>query len=245
MLVIYDQNGQLSRGGNGISSPIAGSYVSFMLDFNPVTVTFDPFNQTLATGAAPAFDGADPLLNFSTLPVDVIEFTLNENNYSNELKLSLSDADGELKKVMLQKSFNGIDFTDAGDMQEKAGSVMLKNFYYTDYNVYTVAYYRAKIIEANSEKYSKVIKTSGNLSSGVSIYPNPADKDVVIRWAEFTNSGAADVRIFNMDGKQVWSKTTSANFVSVSVAEFPAGAYLVQVSSGKEILVNKKLMIRR
>ncbi len=246
VLVIYDQNGQLSRGGDGISSPISGSYVSFMLGFNPVTVTFDPFNQTLATGAAPAFDGADPLLNFSTLPVDVIDFTLKENNYSNELKLSLSDADGELKKVILQKSLNGIDFTDAGEMQEKAGSAVLKNFYYADYNVYNTAYYRAKITETNTEKYSKVIKASGNLTPGTSVYPNPADKEVFISWNGSTiNNEAADIRIFDMDGRQVWSKTTSAGFVNISVAEFTAGTYLVQVSRGKEILVNKKLMIRK
>jgi len=246
VLVIYDQSGQLSRGGNGISSPIAGSYISFMLGFTPVTVTFDPFNQTLATGAVPAFDGADPLLNFSTLPVDIIDFTLKENNYSNELKLSLSDAEGELKKVILQKSLNGIDFTDAGEMQENAGSAVVKNFYYTDYNVYTVAYYRAKITEANTEKYSKVIKAGDNLTSGVSVYPNPADKEVIIRWSGFTmNSGAADVRIFDMDGRQVWGKTTSAGFVNVSVAELPNGTYLIQVSRDKEILLNKKLMIKR
>lgn len=245
VLVIYDQNGQISRGGNGISSPISGSYISFSLGFTPVTVTFDPFNQTLATGAAPAFDGVDPLLNLSTLPVDVIDFTLKENNYSNELKLSLSDANGELKKVILQKSFNGIDFTDAGEMQEKAGSAVVKIFYYTDYNVYTVAYYRAKITETNTEKYSKVLKAGSNLTSGVSVYPNPADKEVVIRWAEFTNSGAADVRIFDINGRQVWSKTTYADFVNISVAELPNGTYLVQVSRDKEILLNKKLMIRR
>ncbi len=245
-VVIYDQNNILSYAGNGISSPVAGKVLGYNLSFTPATIAFDPDAETLV-GASTVTRvtrlNVSPLI---TLPVDVIDFTLNENNYSNELKLSVSDADGELKKVVVQKSVNGIDFTDAGEMQEKAGSAVLKNFYYADYNVYAVAYYRAKISETNIEKYSKVIKAGGNLTSGVSVYPNPADKEVIIRWAGVTiNSGAADVRIFDMDGRQVWSKTTSAGFVTISVAEFTTGTYLVQVSRDKEILLNKKLMIRR
>jgi hypothetical protein len=247
VLVIYDQNGQLSRGGNGISAPIAGSYISFMLGFNPLTVTFDPFSQTLANGAAPAFDGADPLLNFSTLPVNVIDFTLKENNFTNELKLSLSDINGELKKIILQKSSNGVDFTDAGEMEEKqAGSAGVRNYQYADYNPYAVVYYRAKIVEVNSVKYSSIVKSNRSLSSAVSVYPNPAQKEVTVRWADFTVSGGeAEVKIISMDGRQVWSKTTSAGFVHLSVAAFPAGAYMIHVKQNEKIIFNRQLMITK
>ncbi|MBI3141446.1 MAG: M1 family metallopeptidase, partial [Bacteroidetes bacterium] len=50
VLVIYDQNGQLSRAGDGIGAAVSGTIISFNLGFNPVTVTFDPFAQTLANG---------------------------------------------------------------------------------------------------------------------------------------------------------------------------------------------------
>ena len=67
VIVLYDQNGQLSRGGNGITGTVNGNTLAFNIGFVPTSVTFDPFNQTLATGTT--------VLN-TTLPVLINDFTV-------------------------------------------------------------------------------------------------------------------------------------------------------------------------
>lgn len=246
VLVIYDQNGKLSRGGNGISSPTTGSYIYFLLNFNPVTVTFDPFNQTLATGAALTFDNTDPSLTFTTLDVKVIDFTLMQQSFKNNLDLALSDSEGEVASVILQKGATSGNFEDAGVMEminEKDG---INHFHFTDNHTFlNETYYRAKITEKSGIiKYSKVLSArSVNIQSN-NVYPNPASKSVTIKWNNSSNDNA-EICFYNLAGKNVMQKSVSGNSINLSLSHLPAGAYMVIVKQGEKILLNSQLIISR
>lgn len=244
VLVIYDQNGQLSRGGDGISVPTAGSYIYFMLKFNPVTVTFDPFNQTLATGAALTFDNTDPLLQFTTLDVKIADFTLRQQSSKNELYLDLTDTEGELQSVVLQKGATSTEFIDAGEMQLTGVSTgITKRFAFSDNQPFQRAtYYRAMITEKTGlVRYSKVLVANGTASLVLSVYPNPADNEVSVRW----NGGSGDLRIIAMGGHVVKTVRSLTNMATLSVADLPAGVYLVELRKEGVIVSRQKLVVKR
>jgi hypothetical protein len=244
VLVIYDQNGQLSRGGDGISVPTAGSYIYFMLGFNPVTVTFDPFNQTLATGAALTFDNTDPLLQFTTLDVKIADFTLRQQSSKNELYLDLTDTEGELQSVVLQKGATSTEFIEAGEMQLTGVTTgVTKRFAFSDNQPFQGAtYYRAMITEKTGlVRYSKVLVANGTASLVLSVYPNPADNEVSVRW----NGGSGDLRIIAMGGHVVKTVRSLTNMATLSVADLPAGVYLVELRKEGVIVSRQKLVVKR
>lgn len=237
VIVVYDQNGQLSRAGNGISAPVTGNVISFNLNFNPTSVSFDPFSQTLASGITN--------LN-STLDVNIVDFRLEQNEIGNKLILSLTDSHNELDKVILQKSRDGITYTDAGLMEKvQTGNSAFITFSYTDYNAYPAeTFYRAKVKETALEKYSRVLKAENKPATSLILFPNPADRQVYIRWAGVSGTETA-ITIISMDGKAIREYKTTSNYLSINTTDLPAGGYMVQVKRESAMLLNRQLIIKR
>ena len=235
VIVVYDQNGQLSRAGDGISAPVSGNIISFNLNFDPVTVTFDPLNQTLAMGTTS--------LN-SVLDVKLIDFVLQQQPAGNQLTISLSDLDNELHSVILQRSLDGIVYTDAGPMMAMPDNGLVNKFNFTDYTPYLPStFYRVKISTIDEQQYSKTLKADQGLLTGIMVYPNPVDKELYVRWPGTTGQEAV-VTLSAMDGKQVVHLSTSAPFIIIPVEGLPAGTYFIQVREANRTLLNRKLVIR-
>lgn len=235
VIVIYDQNGQLSRAGDGISSPVAGNIISFNLNFDPVTVTFDPLNQTLATGTTS--------LN-SVLDVKLLDFVLQQQTDGNQLIVTLSDSDNELNTVLLQHSRDGIEFTDLQLMSAVSSAGLVKKFSYTDNTPYVPnTYYRVKLMTAGGIQYSKILKADKGWLTGILVYPNPAMNEVFVKWTG--NGQPALVTLTGVDGKQVYKQQTTVSSLLLPVERLPAGTYLLQVREGNLLLVNRKLVVKR
>lgn len=239
VIVLYDQNGQVSRAGNGVGAAIASKTISFPLAFTPTTVTFDPYNQTLATGTT---------VLSTTLPVLINDFTVEEKNYGNELKLSLFDQFGELSKVVLQKSTDGVNFKDAGLMIKATSTTTLLNFTFIDYTPESgKVFYRARVEEVNESKYTKTVMVENRTMEKVLVVPNPANKQVLVKWTKQSsgNSNNADVKIISLYGQTVWNQQTGDNYININTESIAAGTYIVQVKQNNIIVLNKKLVIQR
>jgi len=238
VIVLYDQNGKLSRAGNGIGTAINGNTIAFNIGFTPTSVSFDPFSQTLATGAT--------VVNV-TLPVQIDDFTVQEQSFGNELKLFLFDQHNELSKVVLQKSMDGINFTDAGEMVRTGNDNGLLIYKLIDYSPeQEKIFYRAKVVEMSEEKYSKILKVENTKLETTSVTPNPADKQVLVRWSKVPGDNTdADVKLLAIDGRTVWNQKTTDNRINVNTTALTVGTYLVQVRHNDELILNRKLIIRR
>lgn len=236
VLVIYDRNGQLSRAGDGIGAPVSGNVISFDLGFNPVTVTFDPFSQTLATGTT--------FLN-SVLDVHVIDFVMQQQPFGNKLSLTVSADEGELENVILQRSRDGLTYSDAGQMTAGSSAGLIRQLHFTDQVPYMpVTFYRAKINAVNESTYSFVLRAEQADDGFVKLYPNPAGHEVFIRWQSLAE-GIATVKIFDTEGKNVRQRTSDINYLSLSVSDLPAGVYTVQVIQSDKIVMNRQFIIKR
>jgi len=106
LVVLYDKGGAgIAVGGNGITtgnSPTAEVNVGF----TPVSVEFDPFNMSLAIGAA---------VEATVLPVAISSFNVIQNNYQNIATIQLTE-NQHPSSVVLEKSADGAHFSPIGNM---------------------------------------------------------------------------------------------------------------------------------
>lgn len=233
VVVIYDENGTLSNAGAGILKSVSGNTISTTLSFTPTTVTFDPYFQTLAGGT---------VTYLAILDTKIADFTLSENGNSNNLNLFVTVSDQDNITVTLQRSKDGIVFTDAGLMVLASHTDNNKNYIYTDNTPFeTGTYYRAKINGPGYEKFTKVLYDKRSLITGLSVYPNPADKDVLVKW----NDAGGELAIITMDGQKIKTIKTVTNSATISVAKLPAGIYVLELRKEGIIVSRQKLVVKR
>ncbi len=83
----------------------------------------------------------------------------------------------------------------------------------------------------------------------ISVFPQPASTQITVR-AELTENktGPLIVELFSVKGERVFAQQFQVNqkFQStISVSEFPAGNYLLQLKSGNKIFDTKKIVVVR
>lgn len=235
-VVIYDQNGSLSKAGAGINAPVMGNTISFNLSFIPTTVTFDPFNETIATGTA---------TKLTTLAVDLLGFSGKRNNGTNTLELELTGSN-DVKSVMLQKSTDGERFTDAAAMRLASSLNGNNSYVFEDRSVNPGnTFYRARVIENDgSETLSQIVKISDDWKGrNLQVYPNPAKENVTIRWSNDTGR-PVEIRMIDAAGKVALSKKTLDNSMNVPLTNMSKGVYMVQVIGEKEILAISTVLVK-
>lgn len=93
----------------------------------------------------------------------------------------------------------------------------------------------------------------GRLLSGVSeaeqpemsVFPNPASEEVYLKNVCTTCSGRVDIRICDVQGRQVARSTASASgFIPVNVSDLDRGIYLISVSTEAGNIQTGKLVVR-
>lgn len=76
-------------------------------------------------------------------------------------------------------------------------------------------------------------------NSSVQIFPNPADNQVSVQSKEMMS----EIKLYNLSGQLIYHNTESRNNTIISLDEFPAGIYNLQINTSKGI-TNQKLIIR-
>ena len=172
-------------------------------------------------------------------------FTLGaEKLGSNKVKINW-EAKGEVgvRDYTLQKSADGVNYQNINTQAAK-NSTTTSSYTYTDNNpVNGLNYYRVKTTQNNDiERYSTVITINFKLSSinNVVLYPNPAVSTVQISTKE-----AKELRIVNVEGKVVYTKSINASnaITTVDVSKFGKGVYMVEVISNNGEKQVEKLVI--
>src|SRR5690606_17552579 len=99
-----------------------------------------------------------------------------------------------------------------------------------------LSYRRASVM-----KFTSTMSIQDNEVSSVSLYPNPAH-DVVIL-ANLPH-GETHIKVFDLSGKEVFSKYTNSETTTINTAQFTNGNYLLRIDNNGNI-ANRKLMINK
>jgi ELWxxDGT repeat protein len=121
----------------------------------------------------------------SNLPVTLLNFTASLQSNSVQLNWSTSSEinSGHFK---IQRSGDGIHFTDLGQIAASGNSSIEKKYRYDDANAYQarseILFYRLKIVDMDGKyKYSNIlsVKLKGGINE-LKVYPNPVHNQLSI-----------------------------------------------------------------
>jgi hypothetical protein len=215
-----------------------------------MTVTVnDPAARRLRLVARAGTDSdIDSLVMTSSTAIMPVKFTgLSALESSGKVKLNWKIAtEINTAKYVVERSSNGVTFTDAGDLQATNSS----NYNWVDNTPANGNnYYRIKGVDKDGIiTYSTVVRVSvGRKNLDFNIAPNPVrNKQVNVQVANL-QQGTYRINVFNSVGQQVYAKSVthlggSATYQIELPTTVKAGIYNLQLQDGETIL-NKKLVV--
>ncbi len=84
-----------------------------------------------------------------------------------------------------------------------------------------------------------VVPPQVKASFTVKVYPNPAQSMITVECANATSNGVKTINIFNVLGRKVFSGQISKQKMSVNIADFTKGIYILQIEEGANRLSAK------
>jgi hypothetical protein len=206
-----------------------------------VTIPFVTIDNAGREDITPAF----VVLPFSAvLPVRGI--TLNGNLNAGIITINWNTL-GELdvNKFELQRSLDGVNFTVISNQVSKGDGDRAYRAADNQIGINgKVAYYRIKTIDKNGNySYSGVIKINLDELKGVVIRPNPFTTVVNLQFNVQVKSNAT-VKIYNMEGKQVYGRyfdlAQGLNSIEANNLEkLPAGIYIIELNINGAVSTEK------
>ncbi len=240
-IVIYDIDGNnLAKAGNGIGAAIPGNYLQYNLSFTPTIVTFDPFNRTMSAGST---------VFLSTLDLKILDFKVKQNGNAHDAVLTLDD-NSINTGLILERSADGIVFTELGNMQLQPNNPQNnKQYYFRDAApIEGINYYRVKFKGVNGTyNFSKIIKlTNKVIANKFNIVNNPADGNVKIKVLQnsLINENAVFM-VYDAAGRlviQTAQKITN-QVIELETSKLAKGTYIIKINNGNQMLQSLKCII--
>ncbi len=235
LIVFYDIDGfNLAKAGNGIDAIATPGMLNYQLPFTPVTVTFDPYFQTLSNGTT---------VKQTLLATQVLDLYGKQQGGGNMLLLNVA---GMLQQTAfyLQKSDDGVHFVDLGQMIHAASTGIQDQFYFKDQQgmKYPVLYYRVRYAGDDGKvQYSKLIRLFNQQLQTFRLLNNPASGMLNIQSSQ-ANNGVQHGRVYDAGGKLMIADDLVFNgaLAQLDIGHLPSGNYILMMYTN----LNKKQAIR-
>jgi len=177
--------------------------------------------------------------NLCQLPVELVNFTGEERDCATHLNWQTA-TESNSHFFVVERSANGINYTEIGRLNSAGNSQTLINYDFTDPNPNIQNYYRLKQVDLDGTyEYSEVIRINttcfdGTVSDILDIYPNPVSSAGQINMNVFSKTNqSANITILNVEGKTLFTKQVNIiegiNALHYSVTELAAGTYFVRL----------------
>jgi len=187
----------------------------------------------------------------STLPVVLSAFTAKKN--ANQVVLSWStDMEREVSHFVVEKSFDGKDFTDAGIVFTDGTSDVRREYSFKDeLRVASgLVYYRLKIVDMDGKFKRSVVRiikvTDENAAGSITVYPNPVVNEIRVTLSSSWQDRSLQIQVINTNGQPVlqMANTKPGQTESINVNSLTPGIYIVRVSDGKETAMQRFVKLR-
>lgn len=174
------------------------------------------------------------------LPVELISFEAQAMTDHIALFWEVGEMD-RFSGFQVQRSDNGIDFTDLEWVETKNSNEQHYNLKDTKVELNHLYYYRLKLVnEDNSYTYSD-IRTGiieGEVEHNLEVYPNPARNYISVKTDQ--NFESSHLFILNKNGEPVYdNETWNGETTRIRISHLSAGIYTTQVLIGRQMTVQR------
>jgi hypothetical protein len=185
--------------------------------------------------------------NATTLPVKLEVFTAMLNNNKADLKWTTS-TEINVSHFVIEKSFDGKNFNDAGMMFAYGNTSAKANYTYSD-NVSGqtgVIYYRLRSVDIDGKgQYSdtRVIRIGKQSENAISIltYPNPATNELRVTIPANWQNKKVTYELYKGNGASA-RQSVAANASqteTINISTLAAGFYIIRVTCNGETAQQK------
>lgn len=184
-----------------------------------------------------------PSTSCTVLPVSLLYFEAKVESNNTILKWS-STSEKDNKLYVIQRSIDGISFTDLNGIEGAGYSTSTLLYNDIDYNTpQGVSYYRIKMIDSKGGVTFSSIESVNNRGDNMfDVYPNPNNGDFTITWGDSQNEDAILIAIVDVTGNVVRNYETTFDSNSISINSLPKGMYLVEINTNTTKVVKKVIV---
>ncbi len=178
----------------------------------------------------------DSITLSSTLPVQLIDFTLNNKDCNVNLEWKMA-TEQNVDHYEIMFSTDGFQYSSLGKTKA-ANKSDYKTIHQQVCTLYPdqILYYKLKITNENgSFLFSNVITTKINNTHHISIMENPVMDDLTIKGLNKPGS----IRIVNINGEVLYEQNVHQESVKMNASFLKAGVYVLQYFSGGSALFLK------
>ncbi len=231
--------------------PTQNGWSSYFIPFSSFTglTTRANLSQLLFIGAGTTFYVDNVYFSTtSTLPVIFSNFNAIKNGNTVNINWSTSSEINN-KGFAIERSKDGINFTQIQFVNASGNSSINKNYTATDINpIKGMNYYRlAQVDNDGKQSYSSVasVKFAANDGMGISFYPNPVKSKLTIQLDNISNNPTS-LTLVNVEGKVLKStllnQQNSNSTVSFDVANISRGVYYLVIKDGQTTKTSKVII---
>lgn len=207
---------------------VGGTWVSEDGDMQLYTYAGPLNSQPLSTFSPFTFGYG----SFGVLPVNFISFNATKQSSNILLNWTTSYEQG-LQKIAVQKSSDGIHFTDIKNLQPtNNANGAAYNYTYNNIAQETLLYFRIKAVQQSGKDiYTTILKISTNNKEGnMKIYPTVTNSSITV---QFAAGGQGYLSVLNYEGREVMTEKVAAITLAetMNVSFLPAGLYNIKFTN--------------
>ena len=243
-VLIAAEGGNLGE-GYWVTNNINGEslyYDEGVIAFNhPFGSGYD-YTITHSTFTECSYDFSQILVDCITTSVELLSFTGEVKTPGNELYWSTASEEYS-DYFILQRSIDGINFTDIHQETAQGYSNRIKEYGYMDKNAPEgIAYYRIIEVDLDSDKsFSEVIALERNSFDLITFdiirfYPNPTTHQLLIEMNSLEQQ-EIQISIYDAAGKSYYSRnhliesSNDSKTIIIGVDQLPSGLYYLDMQS--------------
>lgn len=188
----------------------------------------------------------------SPLPIVLSSFTVSKVN--NQAVLSwTTDMEKDVSHFIIEKSFDGKTYTDAGVLFTDGNSNVRKGYSFKDdlkNSTSGLVYYRLKTVDLDGKFDLSAVRiirlADDNTARSITVYPNPVVSDVHITLSSAWQDKAVNIQVINANGQSVLQETgaRSGQTETLNVSSLTPGMYIVKVTNGIETALQRFVKVK-
>lgn len=220
----WNDNGNASTTGDVNSGTITASVAS---------TVFGPFTLASASSSNP-------------LPVNLISFNAERNGTTADITWSTA-SESNNDYFTIEKSTDNINYNFVVKAKGNGNSTSVSNYHVNDPDAgQNAVYYRLSQTDFDGTvKTYQPVRIEGIKSVSINIWPNPFAEFINLD-AEATITGSIEIRIMNVEGKIVFSKTLDKSPDTKLTVALPSdlspGIYFLSVYSNENLMASESII---
>jgi hypothetical protein len=160
-------------------------------------------------------------------------------NAAKKASIQWKVSEQEVAYYQVEKSTNGQSFTAIGAKLPSQGNGLHQYNMVDPSPLQDVTYYRIAQVDKNGQvSYSSVVKLYAATDASISLYPNPARDRVSLNISG--NLVGTKAVLSDVNGRRIMEVPLNSTLVTINLARFPSGVYLLTTAKGQSFRIVKE-----